>query len=42
MYFKGSNNQLLEVWIQGDSLQYQDFEPKTFFKLHGLKENYYC
>lgn len=35
----GSNNQLLEVWIHEDSLQYQDFEPKTFFKLHDLNND---
>ncbi|XP_019934773.2 nucleobindin-2 isoform X1 [Paralichthys olivaceus] len=30
----GSEDQLKEVWQEGDGLDPQDFEPKTFFKLH--------
>ncbi|KAJ3592997.1 hypothetical protein NHX12_005335 [Muraenolepis orangiensis] len=30
----GSQNQLKEVWEEGDGLDPDDFDPKTFFKLH--------
>lgn len=30
----GSEDQLKEVWQEGDGLDPQDFDPKTFFKLH--------
>ena len=32
---KGSQDQLEEVWEQDDGLKGEDFEGKTFFKLHG-------
>lgn len=32
---QGSQNQLKEVWEEGDGLDPEDFDPKTFFKLHG-------
>ncbi|XP_040058038.2 nucleobindin-2a [Gasterosteus aculeatus] len=30
----GSQNQLKEVWEEGDGLDPEDFDPKTFFNLH--------
>ncbi|XP_035497413.2 nucleobindin-2 isoform X2 [Scophthalmus maximus] len=30
----GSEDQLKEVWQEGDGLDPQDFDPKTFFKIH--------
>ncbi|XP_062328148.1 nucleobindin-2a [Osmerus eperlanus] len=30
----GSENQLKEVWEEGDGLDPEDFDPKTFFNLH--------
>lgn len=32
---QGSQNQLKEVWEEADGLDPDDFDPKTFFKLHG-------
>lgn len=32
---QGSQNQLKEVWEEADGLDPEDFDPKTFFKLHG-------
>ncbi|XP_027034271.1 nucleobindin-2a isoform X2 [Tachysurus fulvidraco] len=31
----GSQNQLKEVWEEADGLDPEDFDPKTFFNLHG-------
>ncbi len=33
--FQGSVDQLREVWKETDGLDPQEFNPKTFFKLHG-------
>lgn len=33
--FQGSKDQLKEVWEEADGLDPNDFDPKTFFKLHG-------
>lgn len=33
--FQGSVAQLREVWEETDGLDPQEFNPKTFFKLHG-------
>lgn len=33
--FQGSQNQLKEVWEEADGLDPEDFDPKTFFNLHG-------
>lgn len=46
LYFKhdfacvlqGSQNQLKEVWEEADGLDPEDFDPKTFFKLHGSSQ----
>lgn len=35
MHLQGSQNQLKEVWEEADGLDPEDFDPKTFFKLHG-------
>lgn len=32
---QGSENQLKEVWEEADGLDPEDFDPKTFFNLHG-------
>ena len=32
---QGSQDQLKEVWQEADGLDPDDFDPKTFFKLHG-------
>lgn len=32
---QGSEDQLKEVWKETDGLDPDDFNPKTFFKLHG-------
>lgn len=34
-FAQGSQNQLKEVWEDADGLDPEDFDPKTFFKLHG-------
>ena len=39
---QGSEDQLKEVWQEGDGLDPQDFEPKTFFKLHGNHRCHIC
>lgn len=33
--FQGSQNQLKEVWEEADGLDPEDFDPRTFFSLHG-------
>ena len=33
--FQGSKAQLEEVWNEEDGLEEQEFEPRTFFQLHG-------
>lgn len=35
----GSKDQLKEVWEETDGLDPNDFDPKTFFKLHGNRFN---
>lgn len=35
LHLQGSQNQLKEVWEEADGLDPEDFDPKTFFKLHG-------
>lgn len=32
---QGSEDQLKEVWHEADGLDPEDFDPKTFFKMHG-------
>lgn len=32
---QGSQDQLKEVWHEADGLDPEDFDPKTFFKMHG-------
>lgn len=32
---QGSKDQLKEVWEEADGLDPEDFDPKTFFNLHG-------
>lgn len=43
---QGSQNQLKEVWEEADGLDPEDFDPKTFFKLHGktlvVRANVFC
>lgn len=36
---QGSQNQLKEVWEEADGLDPEDFDPKTFFNLHGKTFN---
>lgn len=36
---QGSQNQLKEVWEEADGLDPEDFDPKTFFNLHGKTSN---
>ena len=33
---QGSKAQLEQVWEETDGLDAKDFNPKTFFKLHGM------
>ena len=33
---QGSKAQLEQVWEETDGLEAKDFNPKTFFKLHGM------
>lgn len=35
LFFQGSQDQLKEVWEEADGLDPDDFDPKTFFNLHG-------
>ncbi len=37
---QGSQNQLKEVWEEADGLDPEDFDPKTFFNLHGKTNTY--
>lgn len=37
-FAQGSVDQLREVWEETDGLDPQEFNPKTFFKLHGKKK----
>lgn len=34
---QGSKDQLKEVWEEADGLDPNEFDPKTFFKLHGKR-----
>uniref|UniRef100_A0AAQ4QYU7 Uncharacterized protein n=1 Tax=Gasterosteus aculeatus aculeatus TaxID=481459 RepID=A0AAQ4QYU7_GASAC len=34
--FKGSEDQLKEVWQESDGLDLDNFDPKTFLKIHGV------
>lgn len=36
---QGSKAQLEQVWEESDGLDKNDFDPKTFFKLHGKSSN---
>ena len=36
-FTQGAKAQLEEVWEEDDGLDKADFDPKTFFKLHGKK-----
>ena len=33
---QGAEEQLKEVWEESDGLNKKDFDPRTFFYLHGL------
>ena len=33
---QGGEEQLKEVWEESDGLNKKDFDPRTFFYLHGL------
>ena len=35
-YFQGSKDQLEGVWEDTDKMDPEDFDPKTFFKMHGM------
>ena len=35
----GSKDQLKEVWEEADGLDPNDFDPKTFFKLHDVNSD---
>ena len=35
VFFQGSKDQFQEVWEKEDHLEDQDFDPKTFFMMHG-------
>lgn len=35
LYVQGSRDQLEEVWEETDNLNKDEFDPKTFFHLHG-------
>ena len=35
LFAQGSKAQLEQVWEETDGLDTKDFEPRTFFKLHG-------
>lgn len=37
---QGSEDQLKEVWQEADGLDPEDFDPKTFFKMHGNHRPY--
>lgn len=37
---QGSKAQLEQVWEETDGLDAKDFDPRTFFKLHG--KMYFC
>lgn len=37
LHHPGSKQQLEEVWEQQDHMEDQEFNPKTFFYLHGMK-----
>lgn len=37
LHHPGSKQQLEEVWEKQDHMEDQDFDPKTFFYLHGRK-----
>ena len=34
--FQGSKDQLEGVWEETDKMDPEDFDPKTFFKFHGM------
>jgi len=34
---QGSKAQLEEVWEKGDEMDPEDFDPKTFFSMHGSR-----
>ena len=35
-HVQGGEEQLKEVWEESDGLNKKDFDPRTFFYLHGL------
>jgi len=41
LHHPGSKQQLEEVWEKQDHMEDQEFDPKTFFHLHGKKDNYF-
>ena len=36
IFFQGGKQQLEEVWEEEDGLDPEDFDPKTFFFMHGM------
>ena len=40
MYKPASKHQLEEVWEEDDGLKDEEFDPKTFFFLHGMCDQY--
>lgn len=38
LHLQGSVAQLQEVWEETDGLDPKEFNPKTFFKLHGERD----
>lgn len=42
LHHPGSKQQLEEVWEKQDHMETQDFNPKTFFYLHGTKYYHHC
>lgn len=40
LHHPGSKQQLEEVWEKQDHMEDQEFNPKTFFYLHGIKYHF--
>ncbi len=38
----GSKDQLEEVWEEQDNLEGNEFDPETFFRLHGKSSSIIC
>ena len=35
LHHPGSKEQMEEVWVEEDGLEKDQFEPRTFFRIHG-------